>query len=228
LGLENRTVLITGAASGIGLAAVNLFMRHGARVIAFDMDEQGLEALRAARKDEALATICGDVSKTADWIRALALAEHDFGGLDALFNNAGITGPRASILSYPEAEFDRVMAVNVRGVFLGIQHAGLAMKARGKGAIVNTSSIVGFTGGRNIRVNAVCPSPTATEMMFKLERELAPDNPSSIRAAFAANSPMNRYGEPEEVAEAALWLCCDAASYITGVSLPIDGGMVAR
>jgi NAD(P)-dependent dehydrogenase (short-subunit alcohol dehydrogenase family) len=80
----------------------------------------------------------------------------------------------------------------------------------------------------NIRVNAVCPSPTATEMMFKLERELAPDNPSSIRAAFAANSPMNRYGEPEEVAEAALWLCSDAASYITGVSLPIDGGMVAR
>jgi 3alpha(or 20beta)-hydroxysteroid dehydrogenase len=182
------------------------------------------------------------------------VATHTFGGLDALFNNAGITGPRATILTYPEDDFDRVMAVNVRGVFLGIQHAGLAMQKRGKGAIVNTSSIVGFTGGRNInaytaskhavigltkaaavelaphniRVNAVCPSPTATEMMFKLERELSPSDPASIRAAFAASSPMNRYGEPVEVAAAVAWLCSDGASYVTGIALPIDGGMVAR
>lgn len=254
LGLTDRIAIITGAANGIGLAAVDQFLSHGTKVVAFDCDNQGLEALAKGRKHEALATISGDVSNADDWKSAVALAFSAFGGLDILFNNAGITGPRGSILSYPEAEFDRVLAVNVRGVFLGIQHAGRAMKPRGKGAIVNTSSIVGFTGGRNInaytaskhavigltkaaavelaahniRVNAVCPSPTATEMMFKLERELAPDDPDSVRASFSANSPMNRYGEPHEVAAAAVWLSSDAASYITGVSLPIDGGMVAR
>jgi 3alpha(or 20beta)-hydroxysteroid dehydrogenase len=254
LGLEDRVILITGAASGIGLAAVDLFLANGTKVVAFDTDTHGLETLVSARKGKSLVQISGDVANSSDWSRAIALAKAQFGGLDALFNNAGITGPRSSILTYPEAEFDRVMAVNVRGVFLGIQHAGLAMQERGKGSIVNTSSIVGFTGGRNInaytaskhavigltksaavelaphniRVNAVCPSPTATEMMFKLERELAPGDPASIRALFAASSPMNRYGEPGEVAAAVAWLCSDGASYVTGIALPIDGGMVAR
>ena len=253
-GLEGRVAMITGAANGIGLAAVTIFLANGARVLAFDQDEAGLAALAAHHAPDTLQTIRGDVSNAQDWGRAIETAHSQFGGLDALFNNAGITGPRGSILTYPEAEFDQVMAVNVRGVFLGIQYGGQAMKARGGGAIVNTSSIVGFTGGRNIhaytaskhavlgltksaavelasvniRVNAVCPSPTATEMMFKLERELAPHDPQSIRAIFEANSPMNRYGQPEEVAAAAAWLCSDGASYVTGIALPIDGGMVAR
>lgn len=254
LGLEDRVVLITGAANGIGLAAVDLFLANGSKVIAFDTDKTGLDTLLSQRHTMPLVAIHGDVASSNDWTRAIDLAKSQFGGLDALFNNAGITGPRSSILTYPEAEFDRVMAVNVRGVFLGIQHAGLAMRERGRGAMVNTSSIVGFTGGRNInaytaskhavigltkaaavelaahniRVNAVCPSPTATEMMFKLERELAPEDPASIRAAFASSSPMNRYGEPGEVAAAVAWLCSDSASYVTGIALPIDGGMVAR
>jgi 3alpha(or 20beta)-hydroxysteroid dehydrogenase len=253
-GLQDRVIIITGAANGIGLATLDLFLANGARVVAFDMDEAGLAGAASKHSSDSLACICGDVSKSDDWVRAVNLAETQFGGVDALFNNAGISGPRATILNYSEAEFDRVMAVNVRGVFLGIQYAGNAMKARGNGAIVNTSSIVGFTGGRNInaytaskhavigltkaaavelasyniRVNAVCPSPTATEMMFKLERELAPDDPESIRAAFASSSPMNRYGEPREVAAAVAWLCSDGASYVTGIALPIDGGMVAR
>jgi 3alpha(or 20beta)-hydroxysteroid dehydrogenase len=253
-GLQDRVIIITGAANGIGLATLDLFLANGAKIIAFDMDEAGLKTAALHRPSDTLACVIGDVANSDDWARAVDMAQTRFGGVDALFNNAGISGPRATILDYPEAEFDRVMAVNVRGVFLGIQHAGNAMKARGKGAIVNTSSIVGFTGGRNInaytaskhavigltkaaavelaphniRVNAVCPSPTATEMMFKLERELAPDDPTSIRAAFASSSPMNRYGEPSEVAAAVAWLCSDGASYITGIALPIDGGMVAR
>lgn len=253
-GLQDTVIIITGAANGIGLATLDLFLANGAKVVAFDLDKTALTAAAAKHPSDQIACICGDVANGDDWARAVDLGEARFGGIDALFNNAGISGPRATILDYPEAEFDRVMAVNVRGVFLGIQHAGKAMKARGKGAIVNTSSIVGFTGGRNInaytaskhavigltkaaavelapfniRVNAVCPSPTATEMMFKLERELAPDNPESIRAAFAGNSPMNRYGEPGEVAAAVAWLCSDGASYVTGTAIPIDGGMVAR
>jgi 3alpha(or 20beta)-hydroxysteroid dehydrogenase len=253
-GLQDRVIIITGAANGIGLATLDLFLANGAKVVAFDMDEAGLRAAASERPGDTMACITGDVAVSDDWVRAVDMAQTRFGGVDALFNNAGISGPRTTILDYPEAEFDRVMAVNVRGVFLGIQHAGNAMKERGKGAIVNTSSIVGFTGGRNInaytaskhavigltkaaavelapsniRVNAVCPSPTATEMMFKLERELAPDDPISIRAAFASSSPMNRYGEPGEVAAAVAWLCSDGASYVTGIALPIDGGMVAR
>ncbi len=252
--LIDRVVFVTGAASGIGLAAVDLFLASGAKVLAFDTDAPGLEKLAVERAGQAIIQCIGDVASSQDWQRGTDLAKVQFGGIDALFNNAGISGPRSSILTYPEAEFDRVMAVNVRGVFLGIQHVGQVMKERGKGAIVNTSSIVGFTGGRNIhaytaskhavigltksaavelapfniRVNCVCPSPTATEMMFRLERELAPDDPESIRAVFAASSPMNRYGEPGEIAAAVAWLCSDAASYVTGVALPIDGGMVAR
>jgi 3alpha(or 20beta)-hydroxysteroid dehydrogenase len=254
LGLEDRIVVVTGAANGIGLAAVELFLESGCRLVAFDADAAGLDMLATTFAGKPLVIVNGDVANASDWVRTIDTAKAQFGGVDALFNNAGISGARSSILTYPHDEFDRVMAVNVRGVFLGIQHAGQVMKERGKGAIVNTSSIVGFTGGRNIhaytaskhavlgltksaavelapfniRVNAVCPSPIATEMMFKLERELAPDDPASIRALFAANSPMNRYGEPSEIAAAVAWLCSDNASYVTGVALPIDGGMVAR
>ncbi len=253
-GLQNRVIIVTGAANGIGLATVNLFLEQGARVLAFDQDEAGLQALSQAHSAQFLICVTGDVASDQDWKRVIGAATSNFATIDALFNNAGIAGPRGSILTYSEADFNRVMAVNVTGVFLGIQHAGAVMKANGKGCIVNTSSIVGFTGGRNIhaytaskhavigltksaavelapfniRVNAVCPSPTATEMMFKLERELSPDNPESIRAAFTANSPMNRYGQPSEVASAVAWLCSDGASYVTGTALPIDGGMVAR
>ena len=251
---QDRVIIITGAASGIGLATVDLFLTNGAKVVAFDNNDDGLNRTFEGRARGQLVCIAGDVANSANWKRAIDMADTEYGGVDLLFNNAGISGPLSSILTYPEADFDRVLAVNVRGVFLGIQHVGAVMKARGKGVIVNTSSIVGFTGGRNIhaytaskhavigltksaavelapfniRVNAVCPSPTATEMMFKLERDLAPDDPESIRAAFAANSPMNRYGEPAEVAGAVAWLCSDSASYVTGVALPIDGGMVAR
>jgi NAD(P)-dependent dehydrogenase (short-subunit alcohol dehydrogenase family) len=259
---QHPTAVITGAANGIGRAATQLFLANGWNVVALDLDGSGIDQLAASETASGtasetggrLAKVAGDVSDPDAWSRVVECAVTVFGGVDALINNAGVAGPLSGLLDYPLDDFDRVMAVNVRGTFLGMRACIPLMLAKGGGGVVNVSSIVGFTGGRNIhaytaskhavlgltksaavefaarnvRVNAVCPSPTATEMMFSLERNLAPDDPESVRAAFANSSPMGRYGEPEEVAAAALWLCSPAASFVTGIALPVDGGMMAR
>jgi 3alpha(or 20beta)-hydroxysteroid dehydrogenase len=249
-----KTAIVTGAANGIGLATVRHFLSDDWSVIGLDRDEAGLASLTADTDPATCATLCGDVARPDDWRRAVSLAQERFGRIDALVNNAGISGPLLGLADYPLEAFDEVMAVNVRGVFLGMQACVPVMQAQGSGAIVNTSSIVGMTGGRHIyaytaskhavlgltktaavelaahgiRVNAVCPSPTATEMMFSLERNLAPADPASVRASFATSSPMGRYGEPEEIAAAIVWLCSPAASFVNGIAMPVDGGMLAR
>ena len=249
-----RTIIVTGAANGIGRAAALRFLADGWSVVGVDNNAKALAHLDQVATPDRISLVAADVSESEDWARIVATALERHGGLDALFNNAGISGPHAGLADYPIAAFDQVIAVNLRGVFLGMQACVPALLQRGGGAIVNTSSIVGFTGGRHIyaytaskhavlgltktaavelaahkvRVNAVCPSPVATEMMFALERSLAPADPLSVRASFASSSPMGRYGTPEEVAEAVLWLCSPAASFITGIALPVDGGMLAR
>jgi NAD(P)-dependent dehydrogenase (short-subunit alcohol dehydrogenase family) len=177
-----------------------------------------------------------------------------FGRLDLLFNNAGVSGPIGSILDYDEDAFDQVIAVNLRGVFLGIKHAGRAMRDGGRGgSIVNTSSVSGIAGGRhlcaysaskhgvvgltrvaarelaphNIRVNAVCPSPTETDMMRVAEEHVAPGDPEAGKRAFANNIPLGRYAQPEEVAGLVAYLASDAAMFVTGTAIPIDGGLTA-
>ena len=181
---------------------------------------------------------------------ALTLGER----IDILFNNAGISGAIANVLDYSEDEFDRIMAVNVKGVFLGLKHVGQHMQANRRGVIVNTSSVSGFGVSGNIfgytaskfavngmtksaaialaphgvRVLAICPSPTATEMMFQLERRLSPDDPEAARPQLAQGIPMGRYGTPEEVAEVLAFLVSDAASFITGALVPVDGGTLAK
>jgi NAD(P)-dependent dehydrogenase (short-subunit alcohol dehydrogenase family) len=177
-----------------------------------------------------------------------------FGRIDAFFNNAGIEGWVGPMVDYPEDQFDRVLAVNVKGVWLGMKEVAPVMRGSGGGAIVNTSSVaglgatpsisaygaskhavIGLTKSAaiefapdNIRVNAVCPSPVETRMMRSLERGINPDDPESIHRAAAANIPLGRYGEPEEIAAAVAFLCSDDARFITGAILPVDGGSRAR
>jgi 3alpha(or 20beta)-hydroxysteroid dehydrogenase len=250
----SQTAVITGAANGIGLATTHLFLANGWNVVAFDLDEVALGQIKSGDGSGRLEVVAGDVAREDDWRRAVERASQAFGGLDGLVNNAGVAGPLADLLSYPLDDFDRVMSVNLKGTLLGMRACIPLMLARGGGAVVNVSSIVGLTGGRNIhaytaskhavlgltksaavefaasgvRINAVCPSPTATEMMFSLERNLAPQDPESVRASFASASPMGRYGKPDEIAAAAFWLCSPAASFVTGIALPVDGGMLAR
>lgn len=253
--LAGRVALVTGAARGIGLATVARLAADGADIVAFDVAGSSLQdAVKAAESAGRRAvTFEGDVARAEDWKRVIALALQTFGRLDILFNNAGVSGQIRALLEYPDDDFDRVMAVNVRGVFLGTKYAGGAMKKSG-GTIINNSSIMGFSGGRRvsaytaskhavlgltktaanelaryrIRVNAVCPSPVATEMIADTERVISPENPKAARDALTAGTPLGRYCEPSEVAAVVAFLASDDASYINGVALPVDGGTLAR
>jgi NAD(P)-dependent dehydrogenase (short-subunit alcohol dehydrogenase family) len=253
-GLEGRVAIITGAACGIGLAAVKRLAEDGADIVAFDLPVSPLDdaveaATLAGRRAIAYE---GDVSRTDAWHGVIDAAQSGFGRIDILFNNAGISGALAGPLDYPDDEFDRIMAINVRGVFLGMKYVGNAMKEAG-GNIVNTSSISGFGGGGKIigynaskhavngmtktaaihlapfgiRVNAVCPSPTDTGMVDELAKTVSPDDPATFKKQFVSRNPLGRICEPEEVAAAVSFLVSDGASYINGALVPVDGGMLA-
>jgi len=246
-------VIVTGAAGGIGRAAVERFLDEGARVVAVDLEGDPLDALRDAG-DEALHAVAADVTRGEELRRAVAEGAERFGGIDALFNNAGIEGAVVPLEQYPEEEFDRVLAVNVRGVFLGIKHVVPELRRRGGGAIVNTASVAGLIGDpsisayvaskhavlgltksaaiafgpENIRVNAVCPAPIETRMMRALETGLEPDDPQSIKKMLEERIPQGRYGTPEEVAAVVAFLCSDDARYVNGGIYTVDGGMTTR
>ena len=252
---EGKVIVITGGAGGIGRAAAARFASEGARLVLVDLAAAGLkESLAQVERagGEAI-TVEADVTRLAEVKRYAAAAVERFGGIDGFFNNAGILGAVSPLVDYPEEAFDRVLAVNVKAVWLGLKVVGPAIMARGGGAIVNTASTAGLRGSlnlaayvaskhavvgltrvaarefiaRGVRVNAVCPAPIETPMVEGLESGLDPDDPALMRARMSALIPMGRYGRPEEVAARVAFLMSADASYVNGAAYPIDGGALA-
>jgi len=250
--LRSKVALITGGASGIGRATALLFAREGAAVSVVDIDQAKGQAVVQEIIESSGRPIfvrC-DVTQAADCQRAVQQTVEELGGLDILFNNAGIIR-RATVLETTEEEWDWVMAVNVKSVFLLSKYAIPIMAAAGGGAIINTASGWGLVGGRNaasycaskgavvnltramaldhgeqnIRVNCICPGDTDTPMLRDEARQLGESDEQFL--AQAADRPLRRIGQPEDIAQAALYLASDAASFVTGTALVVDGGGLA-
>ena len=250
--LHGSVAIVTGAASGIGAATARLFAREGARVVLGDVDPRGADVAEAIRADGGEAAFVGTDVRIEDDVRQLvATAEERFGGLDTLFNNAGVEQPVTPSHEVTEELFDRVIAINLKGTFFGCKHAIPALRRRGGGTIVNNSSVSAFAnvGGNvsyaaskgavmsltrvlaielareNIRVNAICPGVIDTGMNAR-NLEKAPE-PAREREGWMAATPLGRMGTPNEVARSVLYLASDQSSFTTGIGLLIDGGRVA-
>lgn len=253
---DGKVVAVTGAAAGIGREVALRLAAEGAAVVAVDLPgdalDETVEMVEAAGGRAVAAP--ADVTDEAQVRSYVEAAVATYGGLDALVNNAGIEGPVRPLTETDVDDFDRVLAVNVRGVWLGMKHAAPAIAARGGGAIVNTSSVAGLSGTpgiiaygaskhavigmtktgalelapMQIRVNAVCPSPVETRMMRSLEAGLNPSDPGAVHDMIAAGIPLGRYGESSDVAALMCFLCSDDAAFLSGAAIPIDGAMRAK
>ena len=247
--LEGKVAVVTGAAMGIGRSSAELFAREGAAVVVADIDEEGghgtVDRIEAGGGQASF--VRTDVSDPAEVAAMVAHAVRTYGGLDCAHNNAGIAAPMAPLADYPDAGWDRTIAVMLTGVYHCMKAEIPLMLERGGGAIVNTASgvglvayphqaaytaskhgVIGLTkvaaldyGSQGIRVNAICPGTARTPMVDR-----AVQRDPSIDAHLKALHPIGRIGEASEVAEAAVWLCTPAASFVLGVALPVDGGYV--
>jgi NAD(P)-dependent dehydrogenase (short-subunit alcohol dehydrogenase family) len=249
--LAGRVALITGAASGIGRAAALLFAQEGAAVAIADVNEAGLAVAEEIVRNGGRALFeLADVTRAADCQRAVARTLREFGGIHVLLNNAGIMR-RASVVELSEEDWDRVMAVNVRSVFLMSRQVIPIMAKAGGGSIINTASGWGLAGGpraavycaskgavvlltkamavdhgpQKIRVNCICPGDTDTGMLRDEAQQLGAQEDAFL--AESARRPLGRIGRPEEIARAALYLASDASSFVTGTALVVDGGGLA-
>lgn len=242
--LAGKVAIITGAGSGIGWAAAKRFAEEGARVVCADIS--GQESEIADLLGEVAVPVRVDVTAAADVRRMIAAATDSFGQVDILLNNAGFGGPHAALADIDEATFDTILAINLKGVFLGMKYAIPAMLDAGGGAVVNTASASGLVGWKglscyaaakaavvqmtksaaldyaktNVRINALCPGMTYTGLAGA-----KPDD--DVPPGGYLPTPMARWGEPAELAAAALFLASDEASFVTGAALAVDGGYSA-
>ena len=252
--LDNKVAIITGGAGGIGLQAGKLFAQEGAKVLLVDLHEDALKEAVQTIGSDAVRHCAADVTRPDHTQRYIQAAVEQFGGVDVLLANAGIEGEVQPITDYAIDTFDQVMAVNVRGVWLGLKYAAPEIAKRGGGSIVITSSVAGVRGAagmsayiaskhaviglmrtaalemaaKKIRVNTVNPAPVDTRMMRSLEKGFEPDDPGRAKEMVSAMVPLQRYADPVEVARIMLFLASDESSYCSGGVYMVDGGMTAR
>ena len=251
--LADKTAVITGGAGGIGRAAAELFAAEGANVLIVDCDQTALDEALAATASDRVGACLADVTQAADNERLFAAAAERYGGVDVFLANAGIEGVVAPITDMDEADFDRVIDVNVKGAWLGLKYGIPHLARRGGGSIVITSSVAGLSGtpgiapygaskhaviglmraaarecaAANIRVNTVNPSPVETRMMRRLERGMSPTDPEAARRRIAETVPLGRYADPMDIAKVMLFLASDDAAFVTGAIYKADGGNTA-
>jgi len=252
ISFENKVTLVTGAGSGLGLAAAKAFAESGGAVVLADRDEKSARAAAdelVAKGHKALAVVC-DVSDDGQVEAMVAQTVATFGRLDAAYNNAGVQNVLAETADSTREDYDRVMAINLRGIWSCMKFELQQMRKQGSGTIVNCSSLGGLVGGaergtyhaakhgvlgftksaaleyaaRGIRINAICPGLINTPMSDQM---IAAGQGDALQA-MEKSIPMGRVGLPEEIANAVLWLCSDAASYVTGQSISVDGGFIMR
>ncbi len=247
--LKDKVAIITGGANGIGLATVKLFLAEGAKVMMVDVDQKGMDRAVKNLNSPNLAFCIADVSKAKDTESYVKETLKVFGKIDIFYNNAGIEGCSKPLVDYPENIFDKVIAVNLKGVWLGCQH--VLPKMEEGGSVMITSSVAGLKGfqglgayvaskhgvigimrvaalesaERKIRVNSIHPGPVDNNMMRRIEKEISPENPEDVIKGFENTIPLKRYADYQEIAKLALFLASDESSYITGSINVVDGGM---
>jgi len=249
---SGQVAIITGAGGGIGRAAALALSAVGAKVLLVDLArESGLETAAQVRLHGGTADfVAADVSQPSEVQNYVTAAIEAWGRIDIFINNAAWQGEIQSLVDYPVEMFDKVMAINVRGVFLGLKYVLPTMISQGRGAVVNTASLGAYVGTRNlgpytaskhavlgltktaalevarkgIRVNAVCPGPVDTEMIREIEAAQALGSAAALRQQRAASIPDGRYADPAEVANLMVYLASDYASHITGQGIQINGG----
>ena len=255
MSMQGKVALVTGAGGGIGRATCLAFARSGARVAAVDakreLGEETVSQLTGLGHEARF--FQADVAKADDVKAYVDRTVQAYGRIDAFFNNAGIEGTLSPLADYPENVFDLVLSVNLRGVFLGLKYVLKVMLAQKSGSVINTASTGGLHGSPGlsayaaskhgvigltrsaalevakdgVRVNAICPGATNTRMMRSIEEMVNPGDPAAALERFAAVIPSGRYADPADIAQVVLFLASEASSNVTGVALPIDGGLTA-
>lgn len=250
--LENKVAIITGGAGSIGKITAKLFLEEGAKVFLVDSNEHDLKIVDDELEGSRIKYCVADVSKSEDVQRYVKEAVAEFGKIDIFFNNAGIEGVVKPLVDYPEDVFDKIMAVNVKGTWLGNKYVLPYMNDGG--SIILTSSVAGIVGSaglsayvtskhaivgimrvsaieaapRKIRVNSVHPSPVNNRMMRSIEEGASPKHGKEVQKQFEATIPLGRYAEPIEIAQLVVFLASDDSQFITGTTQVIDGGLVVQ
>ncbi|WP_198678679.1 SDR family NAD(P)-dependent oxidoreductase [Idiomarina seosinensis] len=251
--LNGKVAIITGAAAGIGKATAELFLKHGAKLVLVDVNEQALKETAENLDSKDVIWLVADVADEQAVSNYVAKTIEQFGRIDVFFNNAGVEGKIGPITEQSMEDFDQLMAVNVRGSFLGLKYVLAAMQKAGSGSVINMSSVAGLDGtptaapyvtskhavvgmtkcaalevaAQGIRVNSVHPSPINTRMMRSIEELFSPGHATEAKQKLERGIPLRRYGESEEVANLVLFLASDESSFITGSQYRVDGGMGA-